>query len=458
MPLTSTNPVTGQAIASYSELETSELLSILGEAQRAGHGWGRTPLAERVRVLRTAAEILRRDAASLARTAALEMGKPVRDGSAEAQKCALVCDHYAEHGEGYLRPESVFEGPTRGHVVFRPLGVILGIMPWNYPFWQVFRFAAPALMAGNAAVLKHASNVTGCALAIERIFLEAGLPPGVFRSLLISTAAIPTVIAHPAVQGVALTGSTAAGISVGRLAGEALKKVVLELGGSDPYVILADADLEKAAVSCATSRLLNNGQSCISAKRFIVVDSVRPRFEELLRAEMATFTPGDPLDEAVRLGPLVRRSAADEIHQQVSQSVQRGARCLLGGQRTDPKSAFYAPTILTDVRPGMPAYDDEIFGPVAAVISVSDEAEAIRVANDTSFGLGAAVFTRDLEKGFRIAAEELNAGACAVNDYVRSDPRLPFGGIKASGHGRELSYYGLREFVNIKSVTVSTAG
>lgn len=455
MPLLSINPFTHQKVASYDEMEPAEVAAILSNAQDAAIAWRRTPVADRVRVLQRTSVLLKRDAVELARLMAVEMGKPVKDGLAEVTKCGSVCDYYAENGERFLQPETVYENTTVARVVFRPLGVLLGIMPWNYPFWQVFRFIAPALTSGNAALLKHASNVTGCALAIERILVEAGVPEGVFRTLRISVPAIADVIAHPAIQGVALTGSTAAGISVGRLAGQALKRTVLELGGSDPYLILADADLEAAAVACAKSRLLNNGQSCISAKRFVVIERVRSQFEAYFRAAMAKPQMGDPLNESTDLGPLARVSDVEEIHRQVMLSIQKGARCILGGQRPSQACAFYPPTILTDVRPGMPAYDDEIFGPVASVISVATEDEAIRVANDTVFGLGAGIFTRDLEKGYRIAAEELEAGSCAVNDFVKSDPRLPFGGTKTSGHGRELSHYGLREFVNVKSVTVA---
>ncbi|MCP5051825.1 MAG: NAD-dependent succinate-semialdehyde dehydrogenase, partial [bacterium] len=339
-------------------------------------------------------------------------------------------------------------------VSFQPLGVVLAVMPWNFPFWQVFRFAAPALMAGNTGVLKHASNVPGCGLAIEDIFVKAGFPKDVFRTLLVGSTRVSHVIENPLVTAVTLTGSTPAGRSVGRKAGEMLKKSVLELGGSDAYVVLEDADLEAAAETCVVSRLINAGQSCIAAKRFVVVESVKQRFEELMITKMKARKMGDPMDESVDIGPQARRDLRDGLHQQVVESIEQGARCVLGGEVPDGNGAFYPPTVLTDVKKGMPAYEEELFGPVAAIIPVADEAEAVRVANDSVFGLGAAVFTRDIEKGKRLAEKEIQAGCCFVNDFVRSDPRLPFGGIKESGYGRELSHFGIKEFVNIKTVYV----
>jgi succinate-semialdehyde dehydrogenase/glutarate-semialdehyde dehydrogenase len=331
---------------------------------------------------------------------------------------------------------------------------VLAIMPWNFPFWQVFRFAAPTLMAGNAALLKHASNVSGCALAIEALFREAGLPEGLFRTLLLGPGRVAPLIAAPQVAAVTLTGSTEAGRAVAAAAGAALKKTVLELGGSDPYLILEDADLEAAAETCASARLVNSGQSCIAAKRFLVLEPVRERFEALLVERLAARRVGDPLQEGVDLGPLARHDLRDQVHAQVLASVAGGARLLLGGAIPPGPGAFYPPTALTDVRPHTPAWDQEIFGPVASIISVPDEEEAIRVANDSAFGLGAAVFTSDLARGERIAAQGLLAGCCFVNAAVRSDPRLPFGGVKASGYGRELGVFGIREFVNLKTVWI----
>ena len=343
---------------------------------------------------------------------------------------------------------------SRSVVAFEPLGVILAVMPWNFPFWQVFRAAAPTLMAGNAMVLKHASNVPGCALAIAEVFRQAGVPADLFAAVLVPAGRVNALIDHPDIKGVTLTGSTPAGSTVAAQAGARLKKTVLELGGSDPYLVLEDADLGRAAETCAAARLINSGQSCIAAKRFLVVRSVQARFEELLVERMRSRIMGDPLLEQTALGPLARPDLREQLQRQVDQSVRRGARCLLGGQVPKGAGAFYPATVLTDVRPGMAAYEEETFGPVAAVIGVEDESEAIAVANGSQFGLGAAVFTRDLARGERIATKELEAGCCFVNDYVRSDPRLPFGGVKQSGYGRELGVFGLREFVNIKSVCV----
>jgi succinate-semialdehyde dehydrogenase/glutarate-semialdehyde dehydrogenase len=328
-------------------------------------------------------------------------------------------------------------------------------MPWNFPFWQVFRFAAPALMAGNTGVLKHAANVQGCALAIEEIIRQAGFPENVFRTLVLGSSRVGEVIEHSLVRAVTLTGSTPAGKAVAAAAGAQLKKTLLELGGSDPYVILDDADLDDAVAACVTSRLINSGQSCIAAKRFIVPQTLQEDFESRYVELMQGQKVGDPLDDGTDVGPQARWDLRDELHQQVRRSVELGARCLLGGEIPEGPGAFYPPTVLTDVHKGMPAYEEELFGPVAAILPVTDEEEAIRVANDTSFGLGAAVFTRDLVRGEEIAARRLEAGSCFVNSFVKSDPRLPFGGIKASGYGRELSHFGIREFVNIKTVYVA---
>ncbi|HET8646273.1 MAG TPA: NAD-dependent succinate-semialdehyde dehydrogenase, partial [Vicinamibacteria bacterium] len=389
----------------------------------------------------------------LARLAALEMGKPVAQGRAEADKCALVCRFYAQEAERFLAPQAVATAASSSRVVFEPLGPVLAVMPWNFPYWQVFRFAAPALMAGNAGLLKHASNVSGCALAIEALLHEAGFPPALFRTLLIGSDRVASVIEAPEVKAVTLTGSTPAGKAVAGQAGSLLKKTVLELGGSDPYLVLEDADLEAAAESCAASRLINSGQSCIAAKRFMVVEPVRARFEEAFVERMRARRMGDPLDAEVQVGPQARHDLRDGVQAQVTASVEAGARLLLGGTVPEGPGAFYPPTVLTGVRKGMAAFDEEVFGPVAAVVPVKDEEEAVRAANDTPFGLGAAVFTRDLQRGQRLAAR-LEAGNVFVNTHVQSDPRLPFGGVKESGYGRELGEFGIREFVNVKTVYV----
>jgi succinate-semialdehyde dehydrogenase/glutarate-semialdehyde dehydrogenase len=433
--------------------EVSKVLERVDAAQRE---WSRTDFEHRAVLMKRAAEVLRDRSDEYARLMAEEMGKPLAGGRAEADKCAWVCHYYAENAEDFLADEAVETDAVRSYVAFRPLGVVLAVMPWNFPFWQVFRFAAPALMAGNAGVLKHASNVFGCALAIEEVFRQAGMPEDLFRSLLIGSSRVAAVIENPFVRAVTLTGSTPAGKALAEKAGSVLKKTVLELGGSDPYLILEDADLEAAATICTTSRLINSGQSCIAAKRFIAVEEVRERFEQLMVERMEAETMGDPMDERVSVGPQARTDLRDELHEQVRKSIAAGARCLLGGEVPDGPGAFYPPTVLTAVEPGMPAYDEELFGPVAAIIGVADEDEAVRVANDSIFGLGAAVFTRDRERGERIAADRLEAGSCFVNAFVKSDPRLPFGGIKESGYGRELAEFGIREFVNIKTVFVGS--
>jgi len=454
MALHAVNPATGATIHTYDEMTPADVAQVITQAHETFLDWKQTPLPERARMMQRAAHLLRENASEYGTLMAQEMGKPVRDGRAEAEKCAWVCEYYAEHAAAFLQPEVVPTDASKSFVTFQPLGVVLAVMPWNFPFWQVFRFAAPALMAGNVGVLKHASNVPGCALAIEAIFQHAGFPEHAFRALLIGSRQVDAVIEHPLVRAVTLTGSTPAGRAVASKAGERLKKTVLELGGSDAYVVLEDADLEATVTTCVASRLINAGQSCIAAKRFIVVEAIRQRFEEAFVAQMRQAKMGDPLEEQTQVGPMARYDLRDELHQQVQASVAQGATCLLGGAIPEGQGAYYPPTVLTHVTKGMPAYDDELFGPVAAIIAVPDEATAIRVANDSVFGLGAAVFTQDVAKGERIATHELEAGCCFVNAFVKSDPRLPFGGIKESGYGRELSTYGIKEFVNIKTVFV----
>jgi succinate-semialdehyde dehydrogenase / glutarate-semialdehyde dehydrogenase len=455
MTIKSINPATGETIKTYEEMTPQEATSAVSEAHKIWNSWRKTSFAERGRLMTRAASILRERKSELARLMAVEMGKPLKQGIAEAEKCAWVCDYYAENAENHLAPDVIRTDGSNSYVAFEPLGVVLAVMPWNFPFWQVFRFAAPALMAGNTGVLKHSSNVPGCALEIQEIFIHAGFPKGAFRTLLIGSGQVQSVIEHPLVRAVTLTGSTPAGKSVAAQAGAVLKKTVLELGGSDPYLVLDDADLDLAVQTCVNSRLINSGQSCINAKRFIVVESALPLFTERYVGLMKSKKVGDPLFEETEVGPMARHDLRDELHQQVLGSVERGAKLLLGGKIPSGPGAYYPPTVLAEVRPGMPAYDDELFGPVAAIIRARDEHDAVRIANDSVFGLGAAVFTRDLGRGERIA-RELEAGSTFVNALVASDPRLPFGGIKQSGYGRELGSYGIKEFVNIKTVLIKS--
>ena len=454
MPLESINPATGGRIQTYNEHTDVEIPKKLSAAHKAYSTWRQSSFDDRARPLRGAAAILRERKDEYGKLMALEMGKPLKQGIAEAEKCAWVCEYYAENAEKFLSREVVPTDASTSFVAFQPLGILLAIMPWNFPFWQVFRAAAPALMAGNAVVLKHASNVSGCALEIEKIFQDAGLPEGLFTTLLLTSGRVNSLIEHPLVNAVTITGSVPAGKAVAAKAGAVLKKTVLELGGSDAYVVLEDADLEHAVTTCVASRLINNGESCIAAKRFIVVESLKKNFEELFVEKMKAQRIGEPLDPTVTVGPMARHDLRDELHQQVRTSIEKGATLLCGGEIPVSKGAFYPPTVLTNVKKGMPAYDDELFGPVAAIIAAKDEHDAIRIANDSAFGLGAAVFTSDAKRGERIAAEEIEAGSCFVNASVKSDPRLPFGGIKESGYGRELAAFGIREFVNVKTVWV----
>ncbi len=452
--LATTDPSTGEPGRTYEGLTRDEAVAIVGMARKAFEDWRRTSFAHRAQLMKRAAEVLRNRKDELAEIMTSEMGKTRKEGLAEIEKCAFNCDHFAENAERYLAREPVDLGGPKTFVTYNPLGVVLAVMPWNFPFWQVFRFAAPALMAGNAAVLKHASNVPGCALAIESIFREAGFPDNLFRTLLIPSQDVRPLIEDPAIAAVTLTGSVAAGRQVASAAGGVLKKSVLELGGSDAYLILEDADIAKAAQVCASARMVNAGQSCIAGKRFIVVSAVREAFEQAFVEAMRGYAMGDPRDEATKLGPLQSVQARDEIHKQVEESIAKGARLILGGVVPDRPGAWYPATVLAGVRSGMPAYDEEVFGPVAAIIEATDESEAVRIANASPFGLGSGVLTRDLTQGERIAAEELEAGMSFVNANVRSDPRMPFGGIKESGYGRECSYFGIREFTNIKTVLV----
>ena len=450
----SINPATGAPLATYTLTSPSDAERAAARAATEVHAWQLLGFSGRAEVLRRVAHFLRQRAPGYAELMAREMGKPLFEGLAEVEKCAWGCEYFAENAKGFLETQLIESDASSSYVVFEPLGVVFAIMPWNFPFWQFFRFAAPALMAGNAVLLKHSSLVPGCAEALAGLLADAGIPDGVFAQLCLSREQAASLIEHDAISAVTFTGSTSAGRAVAARAGGALKKVVLELGGSDPYLILADADLPAAADACVQSRLGNAGQSCIAAKRCIAVREIRESFERLLIERMAAVQPGDPLQPDTRLSPLASEELRDELHRQVQVSLAAGATLMLGGNVPQRQGAWYPPTVLSNVVPGMPAYDEELFGPVAAVLEARDEEDAIRIANDTRYGLGAAVFSRDRARAERIAKHRLRAGSCFVNAMVRSDPRLPFGGIKQSGYGRELSLFGIQEFVNIKTVYV----
>ena len=450
----SINPFIGKTIAEYREYSSIEIEEIIAKVDLAFQSWKLFGFAQRSVLMKSLQAKLIEKKDELAGIIVSEMGKVKREAIAEVEKCALVCGFYAENAEKFLKNESIKTETTDAYISYQPIGTVLAVMPWNFPFWQVFRFLAPALMAGNTGVLKHASNVSGCALAIEQLVAEAGFPENLFRTLLIGSKAVKGVIENPKIKAVTLTGSTPAGRAVAAAAGAALKKSVLELGGSDPYLILTDADIVSAARLCVTSRLINAGQSCIGAKRFIVIDSVYEQFKSEFIRLMSEAKFGDPLDPQTAIGPLARTDLRDELHQQVEKSRELGAVVLLGGYIPDAEAPFYPPTVLENVVSGMPAYHEELFGPIAVLFRVKTEEEAIRIANDTVFGLGAGVFTSDIEKGKALAEKGLEAGCVFVNDFVKSDPRIPFGGIKESGYGRELSAIGIREFLNVKTVVV----
>ena len=454
MNLISINPANNKKINSYEEISKDSINQIIDSSFNTFLEWRNKSFSYRAKKMRYLAELLKHKKEELGLLMTKEMGKPIKQSIAEAEKCAWVCEYYADNAEKFLSQKEIPTGSTKSFISFQPIGIVLAIMPWNFPFWQVFRFASPALMAGNVGILKHASNVQGCAIEIEKLFLEAGFPKFAFSNLVIGSKKVSNVIKNSKISAVTLTGSTPAGKSVASLAGSLLKKTVLELGGNDPYVILEDADLDNAVKSCIAGRMLNAGQSCIAAKRFIVVQSSLKEFIDKVHNEIKKMKMGDPINPDINIGPMVNNIARDELHQQVLISIEKGAKLLFGGKIPQLDGAFYPPTLLVDVEPGMPAFDDELFGPVAVVISAKDQSHAIELANKTNFGLGAAIFTRDLDKGENIATKELEAGSCFVNDFVKSDPRLPFGGIKESGYGRELSEFGIQEFVNIKSVVV----
>jgi len=454
--ITAVNPATEDVIASFDAFGHDEVEMALAEAQDAFLEWRERTIAERAVPMRALAALLRERADRYARLATLEMGKPIVEARAEIEKCAFGAEHFAQNAARYLADEEIRANARRSIVAFQPLGVVLAVMPWNFPFWQVVRFAAPALMAGNAAVLKHASNVPQCALAIEEAFRDAGFPQGLLRTVLVAGAGIEPIIADDRIRAVTLTGSSDTGSRIAELAGRALKKTVLELGGSDPFIVLADADLAAAAATAVRARNQNNGQSCIAAKRFIVVESVAADFERRFAKGVEDLVVGDPIDPKTQIGPLARRDLLDTLERQVDGSVRAGARVLTGGERVHGRGYFFRPTVLANVTADMPAFREETFGPAAAVVRVRDADEAIRVANDSSYGLGASIWTRDASLGERLA-RRIESGSVFVNGMVASDPRLPFGGIKRSGYGRELSAFGAREFTNVQTIWIGPA-
>jgi succinate-semialdehyde dehydrogenase/glutarate-semialdehyde dehydrogenase len=453
MTIESINPADGTPVSCFEPMSAGAVAERLDAARRAALDWGRQPLSRRTGLLTNLALLLRERRAELASLMSREMGKLIGEAEAEIDKCALVCEHYAEHAGSYLADELIASDAGRSLVACQPLGTVLAVMPWNFPFWQLFRCAAPALAAGNPVLLKHASNVPGCALAIEALMRDAQAPTGVFATLLISADAVADVIADPAVRAVSLTGSDVAGRKVAAMAASHLKKTLLELGGSDAFVVLDDADLDLAAEMAVKGRFMNAGQSCIAAKRYIVVESVLAPFLERLRAGIEALRPGDPLRRDTTLAPMARADLRDALHAQVQASIDAGALCLVGGHALDGPGCFYAATLLDQVAPGMPAYDDELFGPVASLIHAADEDDALRIANDTRFGLGGSVWTRDSARG-EAFARRMACGCAFVNGMVKSDPRLPFGGIGDSGYGRELSRLGIREFVNQQTLWI----
>jgi succinate-semialdehyde dehydrogenase/glutarate-semialdehyde dehydrogenase len=452
--IVSVNPADGNTLQDFAELSAAEIERALALAEETFRSWRRTAFANRAAKMLRAAEILEEDKRRFGEIMTLEMGKPIAAAVAEVEKCAWVCRYYAEHAETFLAPQEIATDAGRSYVRYDPLGPVLAVMPWNFPFWQVLRFAAPTLMAGNVGLLKHASNVPQSALAIAEVFARAGFPAGCFQTLLVGSAAVERIIDDPRIAAVTLTGSEGAGVAVGRAAGAQIKKAVLELGGSDPFVVLPSADLVKAAATAVRARTINNGQSCIAAKRFIVHEEVYDRFLVLFLAGMAALKVGDPMDPATELGPLATAPIRAELAEQVERSVAMGAKVLLGGKALPGPGYFYAPTVLADPVPGSPAWEDELFGPVATLFRVADLDAAIALANHKVFGLGASAWTNDAAEQARLAVE-LEAGSVFLNGMVKSDPRLPFGGIKRSGFGRELSLAGIREFVNVKTVWIA---
>jgi succinate-semialdehyde dehydrogenase/glutarate-semialdehyde dehydrogenase len=447
------NPATGEMVKEIPAWDDATVEAALSQVAEATPAWANTPLTERCALMHQAAQVLRDNKDKYARLITTEMGKLINDARSEVEKCALVCDYYAEHGPAFLQDEPIASDAGKSYVAYLPLGTVLAVMPWNFPFWQVFRFAAPALVAGNTGLLKHASNVPESALAIEAVFHDAGFPPGVFRALMIRASQVQKVIEDPRVHAVTLTGSEPAGRQVAATAGANLKKSVLELGGSDAFIVLEDADLDETVKVAVTSRFLNTGQSCIAAKRFIVVDGIAEDFVARFKAVTEVLQPGDPLNEATTLAPMARTDLRDELHQQVRDSIAAGAEAVTGCEPVQGAGAYYLPSILDRVEPGMRAYEEELFGPVAIVIRARDENDALRIANDSPYGLGGSIWTGDTARGERLA-RRMQSGATFINGLVKSDPRLPFGGVKNSGYGRELSHHGIHEFVNAKTIWI----
>lgn len=448
------NPATEEKLAEYTYASEEEISRQIDRTYDTWARWKTTEYPQRAELMSKLSQLLEKDKTVLARVITEEMGKPLTQSISEVEKCAWVCQYYAENAQSFLKDELIDTDAQRSYVHFEPMGIVLAVMPWNFPFWQVFRFAAPGLMAGNACLLKHSSNTVGCSLKIQELFEKAGFPEHLFSAQVISSKQMEFIISNKKIAAATLTGSVGAGKAIGALAGQYLKKTVLELGGSDAYVICDDADLDLAAETCVTGRLVNTGQSCIAAKRFIVTEKNLETFTQKVKNILSEKKMLDPLDENSDLGPMARADLRDELHEQVQKSIAAGAKCELGGEIPQGKGFFYPATLLTNVRKGMPAYAEELFGPVAAILPARDEDEAIEIANDSVFGLGSAVFSQNLNKAQSIAQKRIEAGCCFINDFVKSDPRLPFGGVKESGYGRELSSYGIKEFVNIKAVYV----
>jgi len=453
MAIETVNPNTNKLVKTFIKMENERVNEVILESEKAFQKWRQTTFNFRSNLLFQTANVLRKNKAKYAEIMTLEMGKPITQAIAEVEKCAWVCEYYAENAETILQKEIIATDASESFVQFDAIGIVLAVMPWNFPFWQVFRFAAPALMAGNVCLLKHASNVPMCALAIEEIFTEAGLPDGTFKTLLIESSQVNNVIQNPLIKATTLTGSEPAGMSVASASGKALKKSVMELGGSDPFIVLSDANIDEAVKVGVFARIMNNGQSCIAAKRFILAEDIADEFESKFVDKMNALIVGNPMEKETELGPIAREDLLLELDYQVKETEKQGAKVLCGGNRLNGEGAFYPPTVLSNVKKGMLAYSEELFGPVAIIIRAKDEVEAIKIANDTAFGLGASLWTSNTENAKNLATT-IESGSVFINGLVKSDPRLPFGGIKTSGYGRELSHYGIKEFVNIKTVWI----